>query len=179
MSSSNVTKEEINYATGEVEITKDIGDLVTCNLSSLVLNRVVSDNVLERVVKIQMRALDNVISLGRVPVPQAEYTNQKYRAVGSGEQGIASLLAIENIMWDSEKAVDYIAELEEKIMYYTIKTSSELGAEKGNYEVFEGSEWNTGEWFDKRQDKFKLDWTDVKQMAGKNMRNAYLRAIAP
>lgn len=130
MSPSFVTQETINWETGEVIIHKQIGDLVTCNLSSLVVNRTEKDGVTERVIKIQMRALDNVISLLKVPVPQAQYTNMKYRAVGAGEQGIAALLAQEGIMWDSEQAIEYISKLEEKIMLNCIKASALLGKEK-------------------------------------------------
>jgi ribonucleoside-diphosphate reductase alpha chain len=178
MTPSVVETEEVNWELGKVIITKDIGDLVTCNLSSLVINNVIADNVLERVVTIQVRALDNVIELAKVPVPQAQYTNFKYRAVGAGEQGIAALLAQEKIMWDSEDAVKYIADLEEKIMLYTVKASALLGKEKGSYPVYQGSQWNTGEWFDRRELKLE-EWKEVQELAMKYMRNGYLRAVAP
>lgn len=178
MSPSVVESEVIDWENGKVIIQKDIGDLVTCNLSSLVLNRIIKDDVLERVINIQMRALDNVISLQRVPVKQAQYTNLKYRAVGAGEQGIAALLAHEGIMWDSEDAVEYIEKLEEQIMKHTIRASALLGKEKGSYPMHEGSEWFTGEYFEKNG--FDSDeWLAVKELAGKYMRNGYLRATAP
>ena len=66
-------------------VTKVYGEgLVTCNLSSLVLHNVFgNDDVdLQRVVDIQFRMLDNVISLNRTVVPQATHTNNLYRAVG-------------------------------------------------------------------------------------------------
>lgn len=177
-SPSTVDSEVIDWETGKVIITKDIGDLVTCNLSSLVLNNIERDDVLDRVIPIQMRALDNVITLGKVPVPQALYTNFKYRAVGSGEQGIAALLASKRIMWDSEAAVEYISKLEERIMMLSIKASAKLGEEKGSYEVYEGSKWQTGEWFKERELTLE-GWEEVKELAMKFMRNGYLRAIAP
>lgn len=178
MSASGVVSEKIKWETGEVIITKSIGDLVTCNLSSLVINNIMRDGVLEEVIDIQMRALDNVISLLKVPVPQAEFTNNKYRAVGAGEQGVAALLAEQGIMWDSERAVEFIQELEENIMLYTVKASAKLGEEKGSYPVFEGSQWNTGEWFDNRELHLG-EWKEVIPMAMKSMRNGYIRAIAP
>lgn len=178
MSASSVTQETIVWETGTVIIQKQIGDLVTCNLSSLVVNRAVKDGVLERVILIQMRALDNVISLLKVPVPQAQFTNVKYRAVGAGEQGIAALLADEGIMWDSEEAIDYIAKLEEQIMLYSIKGSALLGKEKGSYPVYEGSQWNTGEYFEVRN-LTSPEWLEVKELAMQFMRNGYLRAVAP
>ena len=136
------------------------------------------DELLERIVKIQIRALDNVISLNRLEVPQATITNHKYRAIGAGEQGIAALLANKQIMWDSDKATDYINKLEEKIMLYTIKHSALLGKEKGNYQVFKGSQWNTGEWIDNLP-KTLPEWESVRNLSMNYMRNSYLRAIAP
>lgn len=181
MSPSSVEKEEIDYQSGKVITYKESGDLVTCNLSSLVINRIMEnddDELLERIVKIQIRALDNVISLNRLEVPQATITNHKYRAIGAGEQGIAALLANKQIMWDSDKATDYINKLEEKIMLYTIKHSALLGKEKGNYQVFKGSQWNTGEWIDNLP-KTLPEWESVRNLSMNYMRNSYLRAIAP
>ena len=183
MSPSYIEKEEIDYESGKVIVHKNSGDLVTCNLSSLVLNNIMRDNdkndkLLESVIAIQMRALDNVISLNRLEVPQATYTNMKYRAVGAGEQGIAATLAQEGIMWDSEEATEYIDKLEEKIMLYSIKHSALLGKEKGSYKVFEGSMWNTGEWIDKSETTLD-EWEEVKSLSMKYMRNSYLRAVAP
>lgn len=57
------------------------GDYVVCNLSSINLGRAVPDNVLERLIKIQVRMLDNVIEINTLPIKQAQLTNQKYRAV--------------------------------------------------------------------------------------------------
>ena len=47
------------------------GDFVVCNLSSINLGRAVPANVLERLIKIQVRMLDNVIDLNKIPVVQA------------------------------------------------------------------------------------------------------------
>ena len=44
MSPSYIEKEEIDYESGKVIVHKNSGDLVTCNLSSLVLNNIMRDN---------------------------------------------------------------------------------------------------------------------------------------
>lgn len=182
MSASELRSETISTEDGDIVVEYDSGDLVTCNLSALVLNNIdVDDNEeLESIIKTQVRALDNVISLKRLTVPNATITNDKYRAIGGGEQGIAALLAKKQIMWDSDKSVEFINQLEEKIMLYTIKASAELGKEKGSYKVFEGSQWNTGEWIDNRKDKLTLDeWDEVRELSQHHMRNAYLRSPMP
>ena len=182
MSATEMTTQTISTEEGDIVVEYNSGDMVTCNLSALVLNNinVDDDEELESVIKTQVRALDNVISLQRLTVPDAIITNNKYRAIGSGTQGIAALLASKRIMWDSEKAINYVDKLEEKIMLYTIKASAQLGKEKGSYEVFEGSQWNTGEWIDRRLDKTTSDeWAEVKELAKGHMRNAYVRSPMP
>lgn len=134
---------------------------------------------LKETVKIAVRATDNVIDVNNLPVPAAEITNEKYRAIGIGEQGIAALLAKLKIPFDSKAAVEYVAILEERIIMYVIEASSELGKEKGDYEVFKGSGWNTGEWFKNKPMTFVEEWTEVIEKAKSNMRNGYLRAPAP
>ena len=134
------------------------GDFVVCNLSSINLGKAVPDDVLERLIKIQVRMLDNVIDINTLPVKQAEITNKKYRAIGLGTFGWHHLLALKNIEWESEEAVQYADELYEKIAYLTIKSSMELSKEKGSYPVFEGSKWSTGEYFEQR------GYTDEKWM---------------
>ena len=96
------------------------GDFVVCNLSSINLGRAVPADVLERLIKIQVRMLDNVIDLNKIPVVQAQRTNSRYRGIGLGTFGWHHLLALKNIQWESDEAVDYADELYEKIAYLTI-----------------------------------------------------------
>lgn len=155
------------------------GDYVVCNLSSINLGRAVPDQVLDRLIKVQVRMLDNVIDINTLPIKQAQLTNQKYRAIGLGTFGWHHLLALENIKWESEQAVTYADELYEKIAYLTIQSSMELSKEKGRYPVFEGSQWQTGTYFTKRN-YTGAAW-DVLQrdVAAHGMRNGYLMAVAP
>jgi ribonucleoside-diphosphate reductase alpha chain len=161
-------------------VTKVYGDgLVTCNLNSLVLHNVFTEDVdLQRVVDIQFRMLDNVISLNRTVVPQATYTNNLYRAVGAGALGLVTLMAEKGVRWESKEASQFVEDIFEKYHMAAIKASHKLAMEKGSYPLFEGSEWNTGEYFDKRGFN-SPEWQEVKQMAMKGMRNGYLMAVAP
>jgi len=174
---------------GKIIIEKQPGDFVVCNLSSIHLANVIRDDVLERLIAIQVRMLDNVIDLNTIPVLQAQITNKKYRAVGLGTFSWHHLLALKGIDWESEKAVQFADRLYEKIAYLTIKQSNELAKEKSPYPVFEGSEWHTGEYFDIRgygnqddTDRFVSNeqWRKLKEDVMKyGIRNAYLIAVAP
>ncbi|WP_339226379.1 ribonucleoside-diphosphate reductase subunit alpha [Oceanobacillus sp. FSL K6-2867] len=155
------------------------GDYVVCNLSSINLGKAVPDNVLDRLIKIQVRMLDNVIDINTLPIMQAELTNKKYRAIGLGTFGWHHLLAKENIEWESDQAVSYADELYEKIAYLTIKNSMELSKEKGSYPAFEGSKWSTGAYF-KQKGYTTNEWEALQEEVQENgMRNGYLMAVAP
>lgn len=186
--SPTITKEEVLTDDGTIIITKEVGDFVTCNLASLVLNNIIdpersdeeNDAELRHIIHVAVRAIDNVISVNNLPVKQAQFTNNKYRAIGLGEQGVVAVLAKQMIHYNSQEAIDFISILEEKIMAFSIEASANLGEEKGSYPVFEGSEWNTGSWItgkDKRTDVWEK--YGIKEKSMKAMRNAWLRAIAP
>ncbi|MEC5424096.1 ribonucleoside-diphosphate reductase subunit alpha [Virgibacillus sp. C22-A2] len=155
------------------------GDYVVCNLSSINLGKAVPDQVLERLIKIQVRMLDNVIDINTLPIKQTQLTNQKYRAIGLGTFGWHHLLALKNIKWETENAVEYADELYERIAYLTVKNSMELSKEKGAYPSFEGSKWSTGSYFTAKgytDDKWVSLMNEVKD---NGMRNGYLMAVAP
>lgn len=155
------------------------GDLVVCNLSSINLGRAVPDGVLERLIPIQVRMLDNVIDINTLPVKQAQLTNKKYRAIGLGTFGWHHLLALKGIRWESEEAVQYADELYEKIAYLTIKASMELSREKGHYPLFPGSKWATGAYFNERGYQSE-EWVKLKaDVQQHGIRNGYLLAVAP
>ncbi|SFB93680.1 ribonucleoside-diphosphate reductase alpha chain [Bacillus sp. OV322] len=168
---------------GKIITIKTGGDFVVCNLSSINLAKAVTGNVLERLISIQVRMLDNVIDLNTISVPQAQLTNKKYRAIGLGTFGWHHLLALKKIRWESMEAVQYADALYEKIAFLTIKASMELAAEKGVYPVYSHSDWETGEYFAKRDYLNRdsdLDWPGLQQDVMKNgIRNAYLMAVAP
>ena len=164
---------------GTIVIKKKPGDFVVCNLSSINLGRAVPAGVLERLIPIQVRMLDNVIDLNTIEVLQAQVTNQKYRAIGLGTFGWHHLLALQKIRWESDEAVEYADRLYEKIAYLTIKASNDLAKEKGAYPAFPGSDWETGKYFDLRGYD-SPEWQALKEEVRKHgVRNGYLMAVAP
>lgn len=164
-----------------VVTTTKPGEFVVCNLASLSLGRLPledEEQMREKVATI-VRALDNVISLNFYPVPYAEITNQKYRSIGLGISGYHHALAKRRIKWESEEHLQFMDKVFETINRSAILASSNLAKEKGSYQYFEGSDWQTGLYFDKRG--YDSDeWKDVrKTVALQGMRNAYLLAVAP
>ena len=164
-----------------VVTTTKPGEFVVCNLASLSLGRLPledEEQMREKVATI-VRALDNVISLNFYPVPYAEITNQKYRSIGLGISGYHHALAKRRMKWESEEHLQFMDKVFETINRSAILASSNLAKEKGSYQYFEGSDWQTGLYFDKRG--YDSDeWKEVrKTVALQGMRNAYLLAVAP
>lgn len=154
------------------------GDMVTCNLNSVNLGRV-SKEELKDCIPLQIRMLDNVITLNKLPVLDAKVTSDKYRAIGLGTSGYHHYLVNNKIVWESEEHLKEADVLFEEIAYNAIKASMELAKEKGAYESFEGSEWQTGEYFDRRNYNSKR-WEQLKEDVKKyGIRNGYIMAVAP
>jgi ribonucleoside-diphosphate reductase alpha chain len=178
MSATTIVKE-YKDEDGNIVIVRKPGDFVVCNLSSINLPKAVKANVLERLIPIQMRMLDNVIDLNTISVGQAEVTNKQYRPVGLGTFGWHHLLTLEGIYWESAQAVEYADQLYEEIAYHTIRSSMELAKEKGSYPKFKGSEWQSGQYFERKG--YKSDrWNRLMgEITSYGVRNGWMMAIAP
>lgn len=172
--------EEVVSEDGKKEIRTSItpGDMVVCNLNSINLGKVEMEE-LEATVPLQIRMLDNVISLNELPVAEAKITGDKYRAIGLGTSGYHHYLVKKDIMWESEAHLEMADKLFEEIAYQAIKGSMELAKEKGAYPEFEGSEWQNGKYFERRGYTSER-WTKLKEDVKKyGVRNGYIMAVAP
>lgn len=101
---TNLSEEVIN-PDGSITTKTVTGDMVTCNLNSINLGRI-TDEELEANVALQIRMLDNVISINQFPVPEAKMTSEKYRAIGLGTSGYHHYLVRHQIQWESEEHIE-------------------------------------------------------------------------
>ena len=183
MAPIETVSKEVETKDGDtiVVTTTRPGEFVVCNLASLSLGRLPleDEEQMQEKVATVVRALDNVINLNFYPVPYAQITNQRYRSIGLGISGYHHALAKRRIKWESEEHLEFMDKVFETINRAAILASSNLAKEKGSYQFFEGSDWQTGTYFDKRGYD-SAEWQDVrKTVALQGMRNAYLLAVAP
>lgn len=183
MSPIDPVSSEIRTAEGDTVVVKTMkpGDFVVCNLASLSLGHLPLENTAEMEDKIAtvVRALDNVIDLNLYPVPYAQISNQRYRSIGLGVSGYHHALALRGIRWESEEHLAFADRLFEQINFAAIQASTRLAREKGRYACFEGSDWQTGAYFEKRGYQSERWQHLAAEVAEQGMRNAYLLAIAP
>ena len=168
------------------------GKTAVCNLASINISKVNTKEDFERVIPTAVRMLDKVIDLNFYPLKKVKDTNLLSRAIGLGAMGEAQYLAENQIMFGTQEHFNKINYLYECISYNTIKASSDLGKEKGNYPDFVGSDWSKGimphdhanyhvaELLTKKVAAYsQSEWNTLRDSASKNMRNGYLMAIAP
>lgn len=183
MSEIRDVKQRVETVDGEqvvVTVTKP-GEFVVCNLASLSLGRIDTDNEEEllEITASAIRALDNVIDLNYFPVPYAKLNNRKYRPVGLGVSGYHHMLAKREIDWESEEHLAYVDRVFETINYGAIRASMEIAKEKGAYAYFPGSEWESGAYFTRRNYESSAWKALADEVKHYGIRNGYLMATAP
>lgn len=145
-----------------------------CPQSSINLGLAVPAGVLERLIPIQVRMLDNAIDLNN----DVDDVNTQFRGISLSTIGWHHLLAVQKIRWESTEAVTFADELYEQIAYLTISTSMALAKEKGAYPLFTGSDWHTGTYFVDRKYN-STAWQNLRaDVSLYGVRNGYLTVIA-
>ncbi|KAA9156450.1 ribonucleoside-diphosphate reductase subunit alpha [Amycolatopsis acidicola] len=185
----------------EITLNTSAGnEVAVCNLGSVNLLRHVTPagldtERLERTVRTAVRMLDNVIDINFYTIPDARRSNLRHRPVGLGLMGFQDALFELGLPLASQAAVDFADLSMEHLSYYAISASSELAAERGQYETFEGSLWSKGILpidslrllAEARQGdaldvdtSSTLDWEALRQRVRTGgMRNSNVMAIAP
>lgn len=182
-------------------IKTEIGETAVCNLASINLAAHVDDaeinwDKLAATVKTTIRMLDNVIDLNYYPTQEAKKSNMRHRFIGMGSMGWQDLFFMMGVNYESPEAVKLSDQIYEFISYHAILASSELAAERGTFESYNGSTWSKnifpidtyksmmeyrGEFgITIGEAKETLDWAPVRDHVKKHgMRNALTMAIAP
>lgn len=183
MSAISSVQQEVRQVNGETVVvtTTRPGDFVVCNLASLSLGRINTSDPAEvaDITRSAVRALDNVIDLNFYPLPYAQVTNRRYRPIGLGVSGYHHMLALRGIRWESEEHLDLADRLFEQINHAAISASCELAEQKGAYELFDGSDWQSGAYFDLRGYTGEQWQALRRRVAAHGLRNGYLLAVAP
>jgi len=169
-----------------VAIRYKTGDSVVCNLASINMAKVNTQEEIDKVFPVAMRVLDNVITLNYYPIEESKLTSQKYRSVGLGFLGLAEYLACNQLAYDSQQARTHVDELFERYAFAGLKASNELAIQRGAYELFEGSKWQEGilfgrdkSWYQENA-KTDLNWSElIDSISSQGTRFAYHFAPAP
>ncbi|MCW2950294.1 MAG: ribonucleoside-diphosphate reductase, alpha subunit, partial [Thermoleophilia bacterium] len=184
----------------EITLNTSADETAVCNLGSVVLDNHLLPNgeldlpKLRETIRIAVRALDNVIDINFYPTPSAKVSNERHRPVGLGVMGLQYALYARGEAFASDEAVAFNDEMMEAIAYYAYEASSDLAAERGTYQSYQGSKWSRGLLPHDTVDLLeaergvpvqvqrggKMDWAPVRaKIAAQGMRNSNVIAIAP
>ena len=114
-----------------------------CNLGSLNVSKfakrapngewTIDWEELERVVRLSVRFLDDVIEMNPYPLPEIDETVKSNRRIGLGVMGWADLLFIIGIPYDSQEALDLVDQLMAFIEEKGHDQSAKLAEERGPF----------------------------------------------
>lgn len=91
---------------------------------------------LRYVVRTAVRMLDNVNDISKYPLPQQEEEAKSKRRIGLGVTGVADALAMVNIRYGSDAAINRFDKWLRIIVSEAYKASSELAEEKGAFPLY-------------------------------------------
>ncbi len=128
----------------------------------------------ERAVKIQVRALDNVLDLTWWPLPQQREESVAKRRVGVGFTGLGNTLTMLGLRYDRQEGRAVAAEIAERMRNAAYEASIDLAKEKGAFPKFNAEGFLAEGTFASR-----LPATLKDQIRKHGIRNSHLLSIAP
>lgn len=113
----------------------------SCCLGALVLPQFVRAGTtdydkLDRVVRVAVRFLDNVLTVNDYPLKEIEDNSQAVRRLGLGVMGLHTYLLAKGMRYSSEQALDEVDDLLSFIKNTAYDESATLAAEKGAFPAY-------------------------------------------
>lgn len=176
-----------NLCTEILEVTSK-NETAVCNLGSVNLGRHILNGQfdfekLARTVKTAVKFLDRVIDINFYPIETAAKSNNRWRPVGLGLMGLQDAFFQMKLPFDSAKAQQLSARIQEEIYYYSLETSINLAEKHGAHESFAETRAAQGHfqfdlWGVKPTDEKR--WNALRERMVKfGLRNSLMIAIAP
>ena len=137
--------QEITLPTVPIQhIDETTGEIALCILSAINVGKVKSDDELEELCELSVRALEELIDYQKYPVLAAEVATKARRSLGIGYIGLAHYLAKLGFKYDSQGAWDAVHGLSESFQYFLLKASNKIAQEKGHCESFGRTKYSQG-----------------------------------
>jgi len=192
LNSASVLNDDLTYDT--------VGADISCNLGSLNVKKMLDltrDEFVDTV-QVAVRALTAVSTMTNIDsVPSVREGNDLSRAIGLGQMNLHGALAHHGLRYGSEEALVLWDNYMALVTWAAMCESAELAREIGETPYFDGSEYATGEWWERvpkahleRAESLEImpgleapdvdDWNDLHlKVSQYGMANAYLQTIPP
>ena len=172
------------YLAGTINATDPSQYGGACNLGSLFLHNFVKNpftkqahldtEALRNTISIAVRMLDDIIDVNKFPDKIYENYQKGMRTIGIGITGLADMLAMLGMKYDSQEARDYVESLMQMITNAEYYASIQLAKEKGCFPLCEPDKHADGTYV-----KSVLEHDVIVEMSEYGIRNAKIQAVAP
>lgn len=172
------------YLAGTINATDPSRYGGACNLGSLFLHNFVKNpftkqahldtDALRDTISIVVRMLDDIIDVNKFPDKIYENYQKSMRTIGIGITGLADMLAMLGMKYDSQEARDYVESLMQMITNAEYYASVQLAKEKGCFPLCEPDKHANGTYV-----KSVLEHDVIDEMSEYGIRNAKIQAVAP
>lgn len=167
----------------------------SCNLGSINLANFVkrkADGIYEfdwqryeQAIRLATQFLDNVIDINKYPVPEIDANTKLTRRIGLGIMGLADLLFLLKIPYNSRTGYEFMNRLAEAMSYFSMEESVALSKARGPFPLFEHTDYVKGEipvagYYELPKETHTCDWPSLVEKIQKNgIRNSWTSTIAP
>lgn len=167
----------------------------SCNLGSINLANFVkrkADGMFEfdwqryeQAVRLSTRFLDNIIDMNKYPVQEIETNTRATRRIGLGIMGIADLLFLLHVPYNSKDGYEFMNKLAEAVSYLSMDESVALAKSRGPFSMFKDTDYVKGKipvagYYELPKATHTYDWaTLIEKIEKCGIRNSWTSTIAP
>jgi len=167
----------------------------SCNLGSINLSKFVKRKAdgmyefdwpkYEQSIRTATRFLDNIIDVNKYPVEEIDINTKLTRRIGLGIMGIADLLFMLQIPYDSKEGYEFMSKLAETLSYFSMDESVVISKSRGAFPLFDQTEYKNGDiplsgYHEIPKDSHYYDWDSlIEKIKNNGIRNSWTTTIAP
>jgi ribonucleoside-diphosphate reductase alpha chain len=139
----------------------------------------------EQTIRKASRFLDNVIDVNKYPVDKIDINTKLTRRIGLGIMGLADLLFLLRIPYNSEEGYEFMNKLAEAMSYYSMEESIAIAKARGPFPLIERTDYINGKipvagYYELPRETHSYDWSSLIEKIKKyGIRNSWTSTIAP
>jgi len=139
----------------------------------------------EQAIRLSSRFLDNVIDMNNYPVEEIDINTKLTRRIGLGIMGMADLLFLLRIPYNSKDGYEFMNKLAEALSYYSMEESVALAKSRGSFPLFRETDYVRGKipiagYYELPKETHAYDWGSLIEKIQKyGIRNSWTSTIAP
>src|SRR5918993_1175798 len=139
----------------------------------------------EQAIRLATRFLDNIIDMNKYPVEEVKVATKETRRIGLGIMGIADLLFLLKISYDSKDGYESMNKLAEAVSYLSMDESVAIAKSRGPFPLFKNSDYVKGRipvagYYELPKETHTYDWdTLIEKIKKHGIRNSWTSTIAP